>query len=86
MTSESNATTATDTKGAADYIRHKVGISLSPRTMERHRRHGVGPRFLKIAGQVAYRYQDLDAHIDSCLIDPCESEGSRQNESVGGGA
>ena len=35
--------------------------SLSPRTLERWRWLGEGPRFLKIGGRVVYRVEDIEA-------------------------
>ncbi len=40
---------------AARYLR------LSPRTMERHRVAGTGPRFVKAGRRVLYRRDELDA-------------------------
>jgi hypothetical protein len=34
---------------------------LSPRTLERWRWLGQGPRFMKLGGRVAYRIQDVEA-------------------------
>lgn len=34
---------------------------ISPRTLERWRWQGAGPRFLKIGGRVVYRLQDVEA-------------------------
>ena len=36
--------------------------SISPRTLERWRWTGQGPRFLKIGGRVVYRIQDIQAY------------------------
>lgn len=36
--------------------------SLSPRTLERWRWLGEGPRFLKIGGRVVYRLEDIEAY------------------------
>jgi len=36
--------------------------SLSPRTLERWRWLGQGPRYLKIGGRVVYRLEDVEAH------------------------
>ncbi|CDK99122.1 conserved protein of unknown function [Magnetospirillum gryphiswaldense MSR-1 v2] len=36
--------------------------SLSPRTLERWRWLGLGPRYLKIGGRVVYRQEDIDAY------------------------
>ena len=35
--------------------------TISPRTLERWRWLGEGPRFLKIGGRVAYRMEDVEA-------------------------
>jgi predicted DNA-binding transcriptional regulator AlpA len=39
----------------ADHLR------LSPRTLERHRLTGTGPKFVKIGRRVVYRRQDIEA-------------------------
>jgi hypothetical protein len=36
--------------------------SVSPRTLERWRWTGQGPRFLKIGGRVVYRIEDIEAY------------------------
>jgi hypothetical protein len=36
--------------------------SVSPRTLERWRWIGTGPRFLKIGGRVVYRIEDIEAY------------------------
>ena len=35
---------------------------ISPRTLERWRWQGVGPRYLKIGGRVCYREEDVEAY------------------------
>jgi len=40
---------------AAEFLR------LSPRTLERHRVAGTGPRFVKAGRRVLYRHEDLEA-------------------------
>lgn len=35
---------------------------LSPRTLERWRWLGEGPRYLKIGGRVVYRLEDIEAY------------------------
>jgi hypothetical protein len=35
--------------------------SISPRKLERWRRRGQGPRFLKVGGRVVYRLADIEA-------------------------
>lgn len=36
-------------------------LRLSPRTLERHRLSGTGPRFCRLGRRVVYRRADLDA-------------------------
>ena len=40
---------------------------LSPRTLERWRWEGFGPRFLKIGGRILYRLEDIEAYEQSSL-------------------
>jgi hypothetical protein len=49
---------------------------MSPRTLERWRWLGEGPRFLKIGGRVVYRLQDIERYEaeqlrDSTTAAPC---------------
>ncbi len=53
-----------DTAQAASYL-HSSEPSL-----ERFRRIGVGPKFVKMGGIVRYRRSDLDAYIDECTRVP----------------
>jgi hypothetical protein len=39
-------------------------VKLSPRTLEKHRTYGTGPRYRKIGGRVIYKVCDLDAWAD----------------------
>ena len=45
---------------------HQVELArrwkLSPRTLERWRWLGQGPRYLKIGGRVVYRLDDIEAY------------------------
>jgi len=36
-------------------------LSLSAKTLEKHRVYGTGPRYFKLGGRVAYRLEDLMA-------------------------
>lgn len=36
-------------------------LSLSPRTLEKHRTYGTGPAFRKLGGRVVYAISDLQA-------------------------
>jgi len=36
-------------------------LGLSPRTLEKHRTYGTGPRYLKLGGRVVYAIEDLQA-------------------------
>jgi hypothetical protein len=39
-------------------------LSLSPRTLEKHRTYGTGPTYKKIGGRVVYAVADLNAWAD----------------------
>ena len=41
--------------------------SISEATLERWRSVGIGPKFLKLCGRVAYRQVDIEAYEESCL-------------------
>lgn len=51
-----------------DHIRHlrqdelALRWGVSPRTLERQRWLGVGPRYLKLMGRVAYRVTDVEEY------------------------
>ncbi len=49
--------------------------SLSPRTLERWRFHGTGPRYLKVGGRVLYRMTDIEAFeaLRRCTASPIHS-------------
>ena len=49
-----------NTNEAAGYV------GLKQRTLEKKRREGSGPVFLKLGGRVLYDQQDLDAWLASC--------------------
>jgi hypothetical protein len=42
-------------------------LSLSARTLEKHRTYGTGPLYRKIGGRVVYAIADLQAWADSGL-------------------
>ena len=44
-------------------------LNISPRTLERRRWLGEGPRFLKIGGRVVYRLQDIERYEAEQLRD-----------------
>lgn len=59
-------------KGPGDaprkYLRTKEAagvVGLCPRTLEKHRTYGTGPRYTKIGGRVLYDVDDLHAWIES---------------------
>jgi predicted DNA-binding transcriptional regulator AlpA len=39
-------------------------LSLSHRTLEKHRCYGTGPRYSKVGGRVVYAVADLQAWVD----------------------
>ena len=40
-------------------------LNISPRTLERWRWTGEGPRFMKVGGRVVYRLEDVEGYEDS---------------------
>lgn len=41
-----------------------VHLGLSPKTLEKHRCYGTGPRYHKLGGRIVYAITDLDAWAD----------------------
>jgi len=39
-------------------------LSLSPRTLEKHRTYGTGPQYFKLGGRVTYKIEDLQNWAD----------------------
>ena len=52
--------------------------NVSPRTLERWRWLGQGPRFLKIGGRVAYRLADVEA-FEAAQLQPTLSAATPQD-------
>jgi predicted DNA-binding transcriptional regulator AlpA len=50
------------TKEAAEFL------SLSPRTLEKHRTYGTGPAYKKLGGRVVYAIEDLQAWAERGAI------------------
>ena len=45
------------------YLRTKEFLSLSARTLEKHRTYGTGPAYHKLGGRVVYAIEDLQAWV-----------------------
>jgi excisionase family DNA binding protein len=61
------------THEAASYLR------LSPRTLERLRVQGTGPKFIRLANRsIRYRQQDLDAHVAARVVSSTSQKGEQQ--------
>jgi len=43
-------------------------LSLSPRTLEKHRTYGTGPQYRKLGGVVVYSLPDLERWADSAIM------------------
>jgi hypothetical protein len=41
---------------------------LSPKTLERWRVNGIGPKFTRLPGKVIYRLCDIEAYENECLV------------------
>jgi hypothetical protein len=59
--SDANFATSSRYLRTAEAARH---LSLSPRTLEKHRTYGTGPAYRKIGGRVVYAVADLNAWAD----------------------
>ena len=55
---------------AADYLR------VSPRTLQRHRQQGTGPKFIKAGRRVLYSKPDIDSWLDAnCAASTAQAQG-----------
>lgn len=48
-------------------------IGLSPSTLNKMRHEGRGPRYMRLGNRVMYRRQDLDAYLDSAVVETADS-------------
>ncbi len=53
LTEQNSQTKYLNTRDAATFL------SLSPRTLEKHRTFGTGPLFMKLGGRIAYKVEEL---------------------------
>jgi hypothetical protein len=52
-----------------------LALRLSERTLERMRRIGIGPRFIRLSRRsIRYRQQDLDAHVAARVVGSTSEE------------
>jgi len=51
-------------------------LSLSGRTLEKHRTYGTGPKYRKVGGRVIYALEDLQAWADRGLRSSTSDPGS----------
>lgn len=56
-----------DTEGAANHL----GVSAS--LLNKQRCVGRGPRFLQVGSRIFYRVEDLDAYLNSCVVETVDS-------------
>ena len=47
----------------------------TPAALAKQRTRGEGPRYHKVGKRVLYRGSDLNAFLDSCVIEPASSRG-----------
>jgi hypothetical protein len=52
-----------DERGAGIYVGGN-DKPVSPRTFQRWRQRGVGPKFLRVGNQIRYRKEDLDRWLE----------------------
>ena len=54
-------------------------LGCKPRTLEVWRSQGIGPRYLRVAGRVQYRREDLDDYLEAHAV---ETTGHASGESL----
>ncbi|HWV51709.1 helix-turn-helix domain-containing protein [Pseudorhodoplanes sp.] len=52
-------------------------LGLSPRTLEKHRTYGTGPRYRKLGGRVVYAMEDVRAWADIGLRESTNDPNAR---------
>lgn len=52
-------------------------LGLSPRTLEKHRTYGTGPRYRKLGGRVVYAFDDVRAWADVGLRESTHDPNAR---------
>ncbi|MBB5051869.1 MULTISPECIES: helix-turn-helix domain-containing protein [Afipia] len=52
-------------------------LGLSPRTLEKHRTYGTGPRYRKLGGRVVYAIADIRAWADIGLRESTNDPNAR---------
>ena len=52
-------------------------LGLSPRTLEKHRTYGTGPRYRKLGGRVVYAFADVRAWADIGLRESTHDPNAR---------
>lgn len=52
-------------------------LGLSPRTLEKHRTYGTGPRYRKLGGRVVYAMEDVRAWADIGLRESTHDPNAR---------
>jgi len=62
-----------DTKQAAAYR------GLSPKTLQNERWRGIGPRYIRQGGFIAYRRSDLERYLAECAVETEQSAKARQS-------
>jgi hypothetical protein len=73
MTQTSSSVSSDGTIPPTRHLRQKELAQrwgVSPRTLERQRWLGVGPRYLKLLGRVAYRLADVEEYEAANLSSP----------------
>ncbi len=64
------------TIAAAEYV------GCSPRTLEKNRCYGGGPKYAKLGRRVVYRVADLDAWIEEHLVGSTSESTVRDSEAA----
>jgi predicted DNA-binding transcriptional regulator AlpA len=77
-TSADSSDVILETRDLADRLTGPSGTGPSPRTLERWRTTGAGPRFIKLGHRVAYRQSDVERWLDERTRTHTHDTGSRR--------
>jgi hypothetical protein len=62
-----------DTSAASQYLQARHGVRRSPKTLNKYRCVGGGPKFCRFGRDVFYKPRVLDCWVEELLTDPLTS-------------
>lgn len=55
-------------------------IGNHPKTLEKWRARGIGPKYLRLGGRIRYTAQAIQEYISSCVVDPTAAATARNRD------